>query len=426
MVALPRSPDASRSAAAAVGVANLLPLVGVVALGWDATTLVTLYWFELGVVAAFAVLRGVFAGRPSEFDTNVLVFGAIVEKRLSLPVPRTGVRVHLSSLFTLAVLVPFLAVLWAVTGPTLLARDGAEGVRPETIGTALFAAVGIAAAEALRTAVDYFHRGGYRDESAGTAVRGVLLRMAVLLLVGFFVVPLVMAAVADDTDAPIGEVAEPTTFGPIVLGLAVFVKFAFDVAALYGDRLVAFDESTEADFGWAYEPPARERDLDPGSDPDRRLRPTRIGRVLGHPLAGIRRPGGWVLAAFLATATLLAAISGETPLAVGLGLLAVTAPVTVPALDSLIRYGPLEYRIDADEDPSIVAYDRLFGGVLWRIEPWDEEDLRVECDRIDRRTGTRSVVVELRDREIRLPRLADAEPVLDVFDRRAERPDDGS
>jgi len=100
--------------------------------------------------------------------------------------------------------------------------------------------------------------------------------------------------------------------------------------------------------------------------------------------------------------------------------------VTVPALDSLIRYGPLEYRIDDDEDPSIVAYDRLFGGVLWRIEPWDEEDLRVECDRIDRRTGTRSVVVELRDREIRLPRLADAEPVLDVFDRRAERPDDGS
>ncbi|ELZ34263.1 DUF6498-containing protein [Halorubrum tebenquichense] len=425
MVALPRSPDASRSAAVAVGIANLLPLVGVVALGWDATTLVTVYWFELGVVAAFAVLRGVFAGRPSGFDTNVLVFGAIAEKRLSLPVPRTGVRVHLSSLFSLAVLLPFLAVSWAVTGPILLALAGAEGVRPETVGTALLAATGIAAAEALRTAVDYFHRGGYRDESAGTAVRGVLLRMVTLLLVGFFVVPLVAAAVADDTDVPIGEVADPTTFGPLVLGIAVLVKFAFDLAALYGDRLVSFDESTDADLGWAYDPPNRERDLDPGSDPDRRLRPTAIGRVLGHPLAGIRRPGGWVLAALLATATLLAVTSGETPLAVGLGLLAVTAPVTVPAFDSLVRYGPLEYRID-DDDPSIVAYDRLSGGALWRIEPWDEEDLRVERDRIDRRTGTRSVVVELRDREIRLPRLADPGPVLDAFDRRAERPDDGS
>jgi hypothetical protein len=46
----------------AVVVANALPLVGVVALGWDLTALVFLYWFELGIVAFRALVRAVFAG----------------------------------------------------------------------------------------------------------------------------------------------------------------------------------------------------------------------------------------------------------------------------------------------------------------------------------------------------------------------------
>jgi len=81
----------------------------------------------------------------------------------------------------------------------------------------------------------------------------------------------------------------------------------------------------------------------------------------------------------------------------------------------------VEYRTDGD---AIVAYDRLFGHALWRIEPWDEIDLRVERDRLDTSLSTDTIVVTLQDDStVRIPRVPDPEPLLDVFDR---QPDDVS
>lgn len=423
MVALPGSPNASRSAAVAVGIANLLPLVGVLALGWDATALILLYWFELGVVTLFALLRGVFAGRPSELETDALILGALVEKRLSVSVPRTGVEIHLSSVLVVSIIGPFLALLWVFTGPVLLALTGTEGPSPETVGTVLLATFGIAVAEALTTAVDYFYRGGYHEESAQTAVRGLFFRMGTVLLVGILIVPVLAAAVTDETDVPIGEVADPATFGPVVLALAVLVKLGGDLAGLYRDRLVAFDESTSLAIGWAHEPTPEEPVRDRIPDPDTRCRPTTTGRLFGWPLAEAIRPGGWLPAVLLLGVAAFVAVAGYRVSAFAIGLFAVAAPLTILVLDSVLRYGAVEYRIASEGDPAVVAYDRLFGLALWRIEPWDETDLRVEHDRIDRRVGTQSVVIELPDRTVRIPRLSDPDPILAVFDRRAERPE---
>ena len=67
------------------------------------------------------------------------------------------------------------------------------------------------------------------------------------------------------------------------------------------------------------------------------------------------------------------------------------------------------------------AADRLFDQPLWRVEPWDETDLRVERDRLGSLLGTHTVVVDLVGGEtLRLPRLADPEAILDTFDRRTE------
>ena len=44
--------------------ANLAPLVGVIAFGWDAFAIVLLYWMENGVVGAFNVLRIAWAQGP--------------------------------------------------------------------------------------------------------------------------------------------------------------------------------------------------------------------------------------------------------------------------------------------------------------------------------------------------------------------------
>jgi len=108
----------------------------------------------------------------------------------------------------------------------------------------------------------------------------------------------------------------------------------------------------------------------------------------------------------------------------GVVALLVAAAIVVPAgllsVDYWLRYGAIEYRTD---DEAIVAVDRLFGQALWRVEPWDETDLRVERDRLDVLLGTHTVVIELvGDETLCLPRLADPEPILDTFDRRAEWP----
>ncbi|HEY1154001.1 MAG TPA: DUF6498-containing protein, partial [Pseudolabrys sp.] len=38
-------------------IANLLPLYGVVALGWDLISLIMVYWLETGIIGFFAILN---------------------------------------------------------------------------------------------------------------------------------------------------------------------------------------------------------------------------------------------------------------------------------------------------------------------------------------------------------------------------------
>lgn len=54
----------------ATGAANLLPLVGVLALGWDADTLTFVYAVELVVAILFAVPKSLFAQQPPEYDPD--------------------------------------------------------------------------------------------------------------------------------------------------------------------------------------------------------------------------------------------------------------------------------------------------------------------------------------------------------------------
>src|SRR4051794_18635728 len=60
---LRRASHASSVAIAVLIAANVVPLVGVVLLGWDLATLVAVYWAENGVVGLYAVGRVLTAGR---------------------------------------------------------------------------------------------------------------------------------------------------------------------------------------------------------------------------------------------------------------------------------------------------------------------------------------------------------------------------
>ncbi|WP_253737894.1 DUF6498-containing protein [Halohasta salina] len=411
------SESTSRPELIAVLVGNGLPLIGVVALGWDAAALLFLYWLELGILSLLAVVRALFAGRPAEFDGDPLLLGALAHRTASVGIPRTDVAVRLSTLPVLLVAVPLLAVLWFFVGAFTVGVGDAT-LSEATLGTVMLAAVGILLSESIETAVDYFHRGGYRDHSAQTALQHVLVRGMTLFVAGLCTV--VAVALASDSiasDTPLSEL-DPAVVGTPLLVAVVGVKFGLDLAGVYGDRLAAFDESTEIPWGWAYEPPTVEPVETTLAGEVDRLRPERWGRLVGGVATLRRRPGASGVGVLLLAIAGLFATGQAWDVVALLVALAVVVPTGLLSVDYWLRYGAVEYRTDGS---AIVAVDRLFGQPLWRVEPWDETGLRVERDRLDRFLGTHTVVVDLADGETRrLPRLADPEPILATFDRRAD------
>ena len=407
-----------RPRALSVAVANLLPLVGVVALGWNAAALLAMYWFELGIASLWAVVRALFAGRPSEIERDVLISGPLAQRRVGLSIPRTDVRLRLSSLLVLPIAAPVLAVVWLFVG-TLTVGVVADGaLSPGALDTVALAILAVFVGEGATTLVEYFGRGEYRDHSAQTAIRGVFARGAAIFLGALFTVVVVAAGTLED-DAPIAAL-DPDAIGvPLLLGI-VAVKFAFDLAGLYGDRLAAFDESSALDLGLSDDPPAPEPADGSLAAPVETVRQPRRARVAGALTTPLGHPGLWYLAGILALVGLAFAIGGNWPTAVTLVTAAIALPLGLAALDHELRHGLVAYRAG---DDALVARDRLFGVTLWRVEPWDETDLRVERSRLGRRLGTETVVIELRDDEYRIPGLADPEPILDVFERRPDRAD---
>ncbi|MFW6000128.1 MAG: DUF6498-containing protein [Halorubrum sp.] len=407
-----------RPRALSVAVANLLPLVGVVALGWNAAALMTLYWFELGIASLWAAVRALFAARPSEIERDGLIIGPIAQRRAALSIPRTDVEIRLSSLLVLPVAVPILAVVWGVVGTLTVGVVVGERSVATVVDTVALAVLAVFVGEGATTLVEYFGRGEYRDHSAQTAIQGVFARGAAIFLGALFTVTVVAAGTLED-DAPISAL-DPDAIGlPLLLGI-VAVKFAFDLAGLYGDRLAAFDESSSLELGFSYEPPTPGRPDDSLAEPVRTVRQPARSRLAGVPATLVGHPGLWYVGGIPALAAALFALGGEWATVGALFAVAVAVPLVLAAVDHELRYGLVEYRAG---DDALVARDRLFGATLWRVEPWDETALRVERSRLDRRLGTETVAIELRDDEYRIPGLADPEPILGVFERRPDRAD---
>jgi len=408
-----------RPRAFTLAVSNFLPLVGVAALGWNAAALLTLYWFELGIAGFWAVVRALFAGRPSEFAADGLIVGPLAERRAALSIPRTGLRIWLSTLLVLPVAVPILAVAWFFAGAVTVGVAVDGSLAPGALDSVVVAVLAIFAVEGVTTAVDYGYKGEYREHSAQTAIRGVFVRIGTIAAGGLVAVTLIGAATVGP-DASLTAIDSGVIGLPLLLGV-VGAKSAFDFAGVYRDRLTAIDESSSLEIGWAYEPPDTDPVDDPLPDTYRRVRPTRAGRAIGWAAALPRHPGAAYPGVMCLLVALLFAIGGAWSIVVGLLAASVAVPAFLLAVDGALRYGVLEYRLT---DDALVAYDRLFDTALWRVEPWDEVGLRVERDRLDERLGTATVVIRLRDRELRVPRIADPDAVLAVFDRRADRPDD--
>ena len=400
----------------AVIVANVLPLVGVIGLGWDLAALVFLYWFELGILSFWALVKAVFAGRPSEFDSDPLIGGALASKRTAIPVPFTDLGIRFSTLPVLVVAIPILTLVWFFAGVTTVGVIGPETPDSDALVMVMLSAFGIFLSEGASTLLEYFHRGGYHDHSAQTAIQGIFMRAAVIGVGGLFTATFIgLAADSVASDDPITAV-DPTVVGlPILVGI-VFVKFSFDLGGLYRERLAAFDKASSFELGWAYEPPPCES-IDSVTAVNERLRPTLLGRLIGGiSTENVRRhPGALGVGGFLLLISLLFMMGRVWDIVLALVGVSLIVPIGLLTIDYGLRYGGAEYRISEDE---IVAHDRLFRTGLWRIEAWDESGLRVERGRLHRLLNTSTVVIECADQELWLPHLQDPDPILDVFDHR--------
>ncbi|ELZ34257.1 DUF6498-containing protein [Halorubrum tebenquichense] len=408
-----------RPRALSVAVANLLPLVGVVALGWSAGALVLLYWFELGIASFWAIVRALFAGRPSEVERDGLIAGPLAERRTAIPVPGTDLRIWLSTLLVLPIFVPVLAGVWFMAGVVTVGVAVDGGLAPDALDSVAVAMLVIFATEGATTLVDYIYLGEYCEHSAQTAVRGVFFR-ALTIAVGGIVAAMLIGAATVGPDAELSAIDPGVAGLPLLLGI-VCVKAAFDLVGLYRDGLTEVDESSALDLGLSYDPPSTGPIDGSVADPVRTVQQPRRARLAGALTTPLGHPGLWYLGALPALVAAIFAIGGDWATAAALLAVAVGAPLSLAALDHELRYGLVDYRAG---DDALVAYDRLFDVPLWRVEPWDETDLRVKRGRLDRRLDTETVVIELRDGEHRIPGLADPEPILDVFDRRPDRPDE--
>jgi hypothetical protein len=402
----------------AVLAGNAIPLIGVGMLGWNISALVVLYWLELAVIFCFAVLRALLAGRRSELESAGLIIGALADRRASLSVPRSDVAIHLSSLPVVLIAIPLLSAVWLVVGMVTVGVVGADRLGDATYEMIVLAFFAMGLKEAGQTAVEYLYHGQYKEHSAQTAIRGPFIRGGLLFVGGLFTV--MAAAVGSDSiasDAPISELDPMLVGTPVLLGI-VLVKVGFDLAGVFRDQLTSFDESTAVTFGWAYEPPT----IDPVdttlTGDSTAIGPDWRGRLFGGVRNVWRYTGALKLGVIIWLVAVLFAFGQVWAIVAALIAAGIVVPLMLASIDWWVRFGFVEYRTDGD---AIVAYDRLFDHALWRIEPWDETNLRVERTRLDSVLGTATIVVTLLDDSIvHIPCVANPDVLLAVFDRRAE------
>jgi hypothetical protein len=205
LFAIRRADHASPVAIALLVVANLVPLVGVLFLGWDLATLVAVYWAENGVVGVFAVLRILTAGNA----------GALAFVPQPPPPPGRPAVTHIPSGAAKLFLAPFFCVhygmFWFVHGvfvwfalPAMFAAAGggagrlAEGIPFQEalgsgpdVGTVLSAALVLFVSHGASFVLNWIIGGESRASSPTAEMGAPYARVIVLhltIILGAFAV----------------------------------------------------------------------------------------------------------------------------------------------------------------------------------------------------------------------------------------------
>lgn len=368
-----------RVAFAPILLANLLPLAGVLALGWEPVTLVLIYGLEVLLSLLLASVKALFAARPPRADREDGVLsvssGLLVERRGSLrpvewlpPIPLRNVSFALTVLYTTPVYAFFFGTFLYVVfepGPELLGLEVLVGVG------ALFAG------QLAELSQQYVRRRQYERVSPYAAIetpaRQVFVVIFALGTLGF----------------ALGSTG--------ALVLVVLVKVLFEWATFRAD---GGDEPSRF-LAWFAGPAESDDELEPvdipSTEPTGRARPDRNAVVRNALYRAGKRTVGHLPMVAIAGVLVVLSLSSllESSLVVPLGVLAlvslVVAAVTIHAVTYALAYATLEYQ---RRGAYLVAHDRLVEEPQWATRVDELRDVKLVGDRLaDRLLGSRTIRV---------------------------------
>lgn len=168
----------------ALAASNLFMLGLALFRGWEAAEILVLYWAESGIVAAFAVLKILFAGYGGTQGLSGDALKFHLSKLLAAPL----------TVFMYAMV---MAVIWLFMSVILSVAGGTEIGSPRDISHLKAGILALAAGHAAGFVKDYLAGGGYRNASLKDLVVEPAPSMAALyfaLLIGAAVISMDLIA----------------------------------------------------------------------------------------------------------------------------------------------------------------------------------------------------------------------------------------
>ncbi|WP_235271442.1 DUF6498-containing protein [Halorubrum saccharovorum] len=405
MHALP-STSSLRSLASLILIgANLVPLIGVVAWGWDLWALLVIYWIEAFSTVLLGVAKALFAERGSpDVVGQIEPLHELREKRGGWcprpgwpPIYLRNIPFGLSMLGTWTLsIVPPSALYWlSVDRPTTLSINLLLG-----IGALVFA-------HGAEFMVEYLGQREYTDVSARELLRTPTQLTLIVML-------LVMLGAAGGQE-----------MGFVLLVGFIGAKTAIAISEVSTDRLGAVIRRLVERLGDDADLSRPQPELDL---PDETVQ----ARVTVSPksvLLGSLSAVGFGFAnhvGILVIFGFIAAVGAENIVWIAVGLGVILLIVAVRVLSYYLRYGTIEYQRRGD---TLVAYDTLLEAPQWVVPIQSRSRFSIRNAIPDRifRTGTLTIsgVDTAPSDEVQFGPVTDLDEAIETLDlpvRREERP----
>lgn len=374
---------------------NAFSFLGVLLWNWDVTTLVSVYWLEIGIGLFWATLKAGFAERPADYSPEMFLFGAFRYRRGGVSIPRTDLVWYLHNLPIVAIAGVGFGGAWIAVG--LLAVGQMPGfqevVQPGsgTLYSVLAVGISLFVGNGWKTMSTYVSGRRYRERNAQQVLQDALWPLWTLGTVIIVVAPTVT-----------GEIT-----ALLFLASLLVVKFAFDLVWTFYGTMLSFEEEFGGSLAVAETGTGLEWDPLPleGARPADSIRPHRFGVLLGGVTNGVRSLAGTLVGLFGGWVCFVLVMGADLVvlewLAIALALLG-----CLGVFDNVLRYWWTSYQIS--ETDGLVCYGARSAGPHWRLDLDRIESLERDSSIPDRLLGTTTLRIDMADdeRTVRLPYLA--------------------